>query len=170
MRSSLKRVTHLFTAIVLAGGLALGTGCAKSEQAAPVEPAESVTVTVIGPDANGDDVYYAAPTEVDLASVEDAWGATQKVFDDNELTYDAENSSYGVMLNSITSPADGSVLAFDEGAGTYWQLFVDGEASEVGIDGVELADGMQIVWYYSAFGDALPEGELAVVEPLANAA
>lgn len=32
-----------------------------------------------------------------------------------------------------------------------------GEASEAGISEVELADDMQIVWYYSAFGDAVPE-------------
>ena len=49
------------------------------------------------------------------------------------------------------------MLAFDEASGCYWQLFVDGVASEVGISEVELADGMQIVWYYSAFGDTVPE-------------
>ncbi len=141
-----------------------------NEQAAPAEPQEAVTIEVIGPDANGKDAYYAAPTQVDLATAEDAWAATQQVFDANELDYDAENSTYGIMLNSITSPVDGTALAFDEGTGKYWQLFVDGEASEVGIDGVELADGMTISWYYSAFGDALPEGELAVVEQLADAA
>ena len=75
------------------------------------------------------------------------------------------------MLNSITSPADGTVLGWDEGTGKYWQLFVDGEASEVGIDGVELADGTSIVWYYSAFGDALPDmADLAPIEALADAA
>jgi hypothetical protein len=30
-------------------------------------------------------------------------------------------------------------------------------ASEVGISDVQIADGMQLVWYYSAFGDEIPE-------------
>ena len=73
------------------------------------------------------------------------------------LTYDASNSEYGIMLNSITSPEDGTVLAWDEATGCYWQLFVNGVAAETGISGIELEDGMSIVWYYSAFGDSLPE-------------
>ena len=62
-----------------------------------------------------------------------------------------------IMLNSITSPEDGTVLAWDEATGCYWQLFVNGVAAETGISGIELEDGMSIVWYYSAFGDSLPE-------------
>ncbi len=170
MRSQAKHVANLFFTVLLAGGLTL-TACSSSEQAAaPEEPQEVVSIEVIGPDANGKDADYVAKTDYALADVEDAWALSQKAFDEGGLTYDASNSDYGVMLNSITSPVDGTVLAWDEASGDYWQLFVDGEASEVGIDGVELADGTSVVWYYSAFGDALPEGELPLVETLADAA
>lgn len=134
------------------------------------EPASgSVSIRVIGPDAQDADSLYAEQS-VSLSGVEGAWEATQQVFDAAGLSYDAANSDYGIMLNSITNPATGDVLAFDETTGNYWQLFVDGTASEVGIDGVELSDDQEIAWYYSAFGAELPQGELPVVEVLDNAA
>lgn len=124
---------------------------------------EKVTISVIGPDGSDAPVYYAPATEIELAEGDDAWTATAAVLDGAGLAHDAENSAYGVFLNSITSPIDGSALAFDEATGRYWQLYVDGVASEVGISEVEPADGMQIVWCYSAFGDELPAsvGELS---------
>ena len=132
---------------------------------------ENVSVSVIGPNADNEPVFYVGTTSYELGEGEDAWTATQKALDEGVLTYDAENSTYGVLLNSITSPVDGTVLAFDEASGAYWQLFVDGVASEVGISGVEVADGMDIVWYYSAFGDTLPEhpGTLAGLDAAAPA-
>lgn len=117
---------------------------------------EKVTVTVIGPDADDAPVYYVGATEVELADGEDCWTATSQLLDGAGIAYNAENSTYGIFLNSITSPVDGTELAFDEASGRYWQLFVDGVASEVGISDVVPADGMQLVWYYSAFGDELP--------------
>lgn len=169
MSSPMKRITSLFVTVMLASGLTL-TACSGGQGQAASEPQETVKVAVIGPDAAGEDSAYLPETEYALADVEDAWALSQKAFDEAGLTYDASNSDYGVMLNSITSPADDTVLAWDEASGKYWQLFVDGAASEVGIDGVELADGTSIVWYYSAFGDAVPEGELPLVETLDNAA
>ena len=118
---------------------------------------EKVTVTVIGPDADDAPVYYVGATEVELADGEDGWTATAALLDEAGIAYNAENSSYGIFLNSITSPVDGTELAYDEASGRYWQLFVDGTASEVGISDVQIADGMQLVWYYSAFGDEIPE-------------
>lgn len=118
---------------------------------------EKITVTVIGPNADDEPVYYVGATEVELAEGDDAWTATAGLLDAEGIAYSAENSSYGVFLNSITSPVDGTELAFDEASGRYWQLYVDGAASEVGISDVVPADGMQIVWYYSAFGDEIPE-------------
>ena len=118
---------------------------------------EKITVTVIGPNADDEPVYYVGATEVELAEGDDAWTATAGLLDAEGIAYSAENSSYGVYLNSITSPVDGTELAFDEASGRYWQLYVAGAASEVGISDVVPADGMQIVWYYSAFGDEIPE-------------
>ena len=170
MRSQMKHVGKMFVAMVLAGGLAL-SGCSSQQEASVDTPQEAVTIAVVGPDATGDDSAYVEETSYALADVADAWDLSQKALDSAELAYDASNTDYGVMLNSITSPATGEVLAWDEGTGKYWQLFVDGEASEVGIDGVELADGTSVVWYYSAYGDAVPDvASLAPVEVLDAAA
>lgn len=129
---------------------------------------EKVTIAVIGPDGSDAPVYYAPATEVELAEGDDAWTATAAVLDGAGLTYEAENSTYGVFLNAITSPLDGTALAFDEATGRYWQLYVDGVASEVGISEVEPADGMQIVWCYSAFGDELPASVSALAGDAAS--
>ena len=118
---------------------------------------EKVSVTVIGPDADDQPVYYVGATEYELGEGEDGWTATAALLDQEGISYNAENSSYGVYLNSITSPVDGTELAWDEATGRYWQLFVDGAVSDVGISDVEIADGTQLVWYYSAFGDEVPE-------------
>ena len=118
---------------------------------------EKITVTVIGPDAEDAPIYYVGATEYELADGDDCWTATSALLDENAITYSADNSAYGIFLNSITSPVTGEELAYNEETGRYWQLYVDGVASEVGISEVVPADGMQIVWYYSAFGDEIPE-------------
>lgn len=161
---------HRFAAMVAALALATGLGaCSGAGQGgASAEQGKAYTVAVIGPDADGAPAYYAEPASYDVGT--DAWTATQKSFEAAGLSYDASNTEYGVLLNSIVSPVDGATLAFDEAKGTYWQLFVDGVAAETGIDGVEVKEGTSIVWYYSAFGDALPEGQLKTVSALADAA
>ena len=159
-----KAAAALFAVVLGLGAAACG------QQAAPAaDDATTVKVSVIGP-ATGAPAFYATETEVALAEGQNAWDASQQVFDQFKLVYDASNTEYGVMLNSINNPLDQQPLAYDEASGCYWQLFVDGVPSEVGIDGVEVADGMSIVWYYSAFGDELPGNDIPVVEPLDNAA
>lgn len=60
----------------------------------------------------------------------------------------------GYYLSDITS-ADGRKLGWDASTGKYWQLFVNGKASEVGAGQVHLAPGDSVVLYYSAFGASL---------------
>ena len=148
MKTPIKAIrTFLITlacALLMLPGLAFAAG-------------EKITVTVIGPDADDAPVYYVGATEVELADGDDCWTATAALLDGEGIAYAADNSTYGVFLNSITSPVTGAELAFDEESGRYWQLYVDGVASEVGVSEVVPADGMQIVWYYSAFGDTVPE-------------
>ena len=176
METPKTRMIKKFASVALTLVLGFGAaGCASgsSEQATPEGTGDAmhITMAVIGPDADGNPMLYAPETDNMVSpGASDAWELSQTLFALGNLDYNASNSSYGVMLDSITSPVDGSVLAWDEATGCYWQLFVDGEASEVGIDGVELADGTSVVWYYSAFGDVLPEGELAPVDALADAA
>lgn len=154
----IKNVMSIALTLVLGAGV---VGCASggsSQGAAGNEGDLHISLAVIGPDENGEPEYYAPSMDsVITPGADDAWGLTQTLFEMGGLEYDASNSDYGIMLNSITSPVDGSVLAWDEATGCYWQLFVNGTPSDVGISQVELEDGMEIVWYYSAFGDALPE-------------
>lgn len=154
-----KKAASVALALVLGIGAA-GCSSGGANNAVTDETTEGmhITMAVIGPNANGEPELYAPEMDTYAApGATDAWELSQQLFAMGELEYAASNSTYGVMLDSITSPEDGTVLAWDEATGCYWQLFVDGVASEVGISEVELADGMSIVWYYSAFGDSLPE-------------
>ena len=154
-----KNIASVALTLVL-GICAAGCAAGGSEQGTVEDTGEGmhITMAVIGPDAEGNPELYAPEMDSVVApGSSDAWELSQTLFGMGELTYDASNSEYGIMLNSITSPEDGTVLAWDEATGCYWQLFVNGVAAETGISGVELEDGMSIVWYYSAFGDSLPE-------------
>lgn len=80
----------------------------------------------------------------------------------------------GYYLSDITS-ADGRKLGRDASTGKYWQLFVNGKASEVGAGQVHLAPGDSVVLYYSAFGTSLDEigqakvkASLSLIGPDAN--
>lgn len=161
--SILRKVSAVLLALALAA-LCLPAPLARAAT-------EHVSVEVIGPNAEGVATDYAAETSYEVGDDDDAWTLTQRLLDDNGLAYDAQSSTLGVMLVSITSPVDGTVLAYDEASGRYWQLFVDGAASEVGVSGVSLSDGMRIVWYYSAFGEGLPESvEPPAADPAAGEA
>ena len=54
--------------------------------------------------------------------------------------------SYGLYLNTITSPYTGEKLGWDQATGKYWQLFVNGTASDVGASSVFLKTGDVITW------------------------
>ena len=153
-----KKIASMALVLVLGTGVASCANGNSQEAPAADDDAMHITMAVIGPDENGDPELYAPEMDTMVhPGTDDAWGLSQTLFSMGELEYDASNSDYGIMLNSITSPVDGTILAFDEASGCYWQLFVNGEASEVGISEVELEDGMEIIWYYSAFGDTLPD-------------
>lgn len=117
-----------------------------------------VTGTVIGPDAFGQTETWST-SSVELAGGSTAWDLSQKLFQNAGLTYDAQDSSYGVYLNTITSPTTGKAYGYDQATGRYWQLFVNGEAASMGAGSIKLSDGDSVVWYYSAYGDKLPASD-----------
>lgn len=124
----------------------------------------NVRMSVIGPNADGKDVYWVdnayckVPLVDGKASGEDA---TLQAFDAAKLEYEYLDSEYGAYLNTITSPYTGEALGWNEGTGASWMLFVNGTVSDVGASGVNLTDGMAIAWYYAPWGAELPgEGEL----------
>jgi|GEM_PF-692372 len=117
-----------------------------------------VTISVIGPGADGSDSYWLDKKSVTIEDGKTAADLTTSAFKDAGLSADIQSSDYGAYLNSITSPKDGTAYAYNtNGDQRYWQLFVDGKASDSGMSDVPLRDGLSIVWYYPAYGASLPD-------------
>ena len=118
------------------------------------DPKISVGFKLVGVDADGNDEVWADSTK----SV--VYGSTAgEVIEDalKGMTHTATGvGTANYYLSDITSP-DGRKLGWDASTGKYWQLFVNGKASEVGAGQVNLAPGDSVVLYYSAFGTSLDE-------------
>lgn len=125
------------------------------------EAAISATASVIGRDANGELETWAASADYDLPGGSTAADLTEAMFEAAGLVADYDpNGQYGFSLNTITSPANSTLtLGWDEATGRYWQLFVNGKPSDLGASSVNLEQGDEVVWFYSAYGDALPTVE-----------
>lgn len=146
------------------GGELAGAAGSAGEQPAAIE----VKCGVIGPDAVGNAQAWAAESTFAMKEGDAADALIVAALERAKLVadYDPEGP-YGFSLNSITSPFDGRVLGWDAATGKYWQLFVNGEASEIGAGSVALAAGDVVTWAYAAYGASLPsEGDL-VVDPSA---
>ena len=136
------------------------------------DPKISVAFKLVGVDADGNDEVWADSAK----SV--VYGSTAGDMIEDALkgmTHTATGvGTAGYYLSDITS-ADGRKLGWDALTGRYWQLFVNGKASEVGAGQVHLAPGDSVVLYYSAFGTSLDEigqakvkASLSLIGPDAN--
>ena len=136
------------------------------------DPKVSVSFKLVGVDADGNDEVWADSTK----SV--VYGSTAGDMIEDALkgmTHTATGvGTASYYLSDITS-ADGRKLGWDASTGKYWQLFVNGKASEVGAGQVNLAPGDSVVLYYSAFGASLGEigqakvkASLSLIGPDAN--
>lgn len=141
------------TAVVSAAGEA------KAQPAKAESQEVSATCSVVGTDAKGAQQTWAAAQRITLKEGSTAADLSEQLFKQAGLTTDYDpNGSWGWALNSITSPFDsGRKLGYDSATGAYWQLFVNGSASEVGAGGYTLKDGDSVVWCYSKYGDPAPE-------------
>lgn len=176
-----------------ATGAAKATDTAKEEADVANDDAQTieVSIAVIGPDANGVDVQWAGNAKMELkaeaatvatadtteaaepeaaATDETAAGptaadATEALFKESGLDAGYGMGSYGLYLNTITSPYTGEKLGWDQETGKYWQLFVNGTASDVGASSVMLKTGDVITWAYSAYGSAIPEVSPVTPQP-----
>ena len=119
----------------------------------------SATCSVVGTDAKGAQQTWAAPQQITLKEGSTAADLSEQLFKQAGLKADYDpNGSWGWALNTITSPFDKDrKLGYDSATGAYWQLFVNGRASEVGAGGYTLKDGDSVVWCYSKYGDPAPE-------------
>ena len=119
------------------------------------DPQISVNFQLVGVDAKGnDEVWSGGAQGIAFGSTADA--LIEQVLNACELKHTSSTSAYGYYLSDITS-TDGRTLGYDAATGKYWQLFVNGEPSEVGASSVALNPGDSIVLYYSAFGDTLDD-------------
>ena len=148
-----------------------------AEDASAVESADSqeedaedaqklnVTLAVVGPDADGAHAYWAPSTSLEMEDGSTAADASEQLFKRAGLMADYGTGDYGWYLNTITSPYTGDALGWDQATGKYWQLFVNGTASELGAGSVMLKAGDAVTWAYSAFEEDLPEPLPVVPDP-----
>ena len=141
------------TAVVSAAGEA------KAQPAKAESQEVSATCSVVGTDAEGAQQTWAAAQRITLKEGSTAADLSEQLFKQAGLTTDYDpNGTWGWALNTITSPFDKDrKLGYDPATGAYWQLFVNGSASEVGAGGYTLKDGDSVVWCYSKYGDPAPE-------------
>ena len=139
-------------------------GEAKDQPAKAESQDISATCSVVGTDAKGAQQTWAAAQQITLKEGSTAADLSEQLFKQAGLKADYDpNGTWGWALNTITSPFDsGRTLAYDPATGAYWQLFVNGSASEVGAGGYTLKDGDSVVWCYSKYGDPAPANQISV--------
>lgn len=118
------------------------------------------SVSFIGPDANGNNAIWAQQTDVRMTLGSTAADLTEQVLKSSGLEYEVERS-WGFYLSSITR--DGKTYDYDQETGRYWTLYVNGEYSQIGADGVTLKPGDKIQWVYAADSEKPFDG--VIVDP-----
>lgn len=124
----------------------------------------AATCSVVGTDAKGAQQTWAAAQQITLKEGSTAADLSEQLFKQAGLKADYDpNGTWGWALNTITSPFDKDrKLGYDSATGAYWQLFVNGSASEAGAGGYTLKDGDSVVWCYSKYGDPAPANQISV--------
>ena len=139
-------------------------GEAKDQPAKAESQDISATRSVVGTDAKGAQQTWAAAQQITLKEGSTAADLSEQLFKQAGLKADYDpNGTWGWALNTITSPFDKDrKLGYDSATGAYWQLFVNGSASEAGAGGYTLKDGDSVVWCYSKYGDPAPANQISV--------
>ena len=126
------------------------------------DPKISVNFKLVGVSADGnDEVWFDGAQSVGYGSTADA--LIEQILDARGLAHTSGTTEDGYYLSDITS-SDGRTLGYDAATHKYWQLFVNGKASEVGASSVTLGAGDSIALYYSAFGASLDDANKAAVK------
>lgn len=101
--------------------------------------------------------------EVSFEEGTTAWGVLQPALDNAGCTYDAQDSQYGIFVQSITSPQGLMLENTSSEPYSFWSLLVNGEPATEGVDTYTLQDGDTIEFMY------YPKGEAPVVEAVPTA-
>ncbi len=143
------RLPRFFCTIALVCLMAV---CVAPARRAFAEPDVTVSISVIGPN----DEVWASDQSWKIEDGSSADKVSERFFAASKLTADTQTSTYGWFLNSLSNGGD--ALGYDAATGNFWQLFVNGVASDAGASSVKLHGGDSLAWYYAAQGAALPEG------------
>ena len=136
-----------------------------AENSANDDDIVSASIEIVGVDAAGATETWLPQALFEIPAGSTAADLTELAFEyaGIEADYDPDGS-WGWVLNTITSPTDPDLtLGYDAATGAYWQLFVNGESSQLGAGSVELHAGDVVAWCYTA--DAEPptsEGDVSV--------
>ena len=126
------------------------------------DPQISVNFKLVGVSADGsDEVWFDGAQSVGYGSTADA--LIEQILDAQGLAHTSGTTEHGYYLSDITS-SDGRTLGWDAATHKYWQLFVNGKASEAGASSVTLGAGDSIALYYSTFGASLDDANKATVK------
>ncbi len=116
-----------------------------------------VSMSFIGPDASGKNTVWAQTTDAKVTSGTTAAELSVQLLDDAGLAYEVFGEGASFYLSTVTG-RDGKTYGWDQETGKYWQLFVNGEVSEVGAGSVTLQPGDNVQWVYSAWGEMPLDG------------
>ena len=117
----------------------------------------NASMSFIGPDAAGNNAVWAQTADTKVTAGTTAAELAVQLLGDAGLEYVSYGEGASFYLDSVTS-ADGRKLGWDETTGKYWQLFVNGEVSQVGAGSVVLQPGDNVQWVYSAYGEKPLDG------------
>lgn len=120
-----------------------------STSATPAEKV-SVTVEVIGPDSAGSAYDWVKPVTMSAEKGANAWSVLKSALDQAGIAYNAHPTSYGIYIETISSPITGEALGYDAGTGNFWQFLVNGAAPDTGASGYALRDSDKITLSYSS--------------------
>ena len=122
-----------------------------STSATPAEKV-SVTVEVIGPDSAGSAYDWVKPVTMSAEKGANAWSVLKSALDQAGIAYNAHPTSYGIYIETISSPITGEALGYDAGTGNCWQFPVNRAAPDTGASGYTLRDSDKITLSYSSSG------------------
>jgi len=117
-----------------------------SEESTPAEPVGEKDITV-KLTLKADSGTWIPKTAVTLKSGATVYHAFTKVLDEKGYRYTGASKGY---VKSVTNPSGVTLSEFDKGKNSGWLYKVNSTVPNVGLTEYTLADGDNILWYYTS--------------------
>ncbi len=88
--------------------------------------------------------YLAKSEKISVKEGSSAWDVVKAYLDKNNITYDAEDSQYGLYIKGVNN-----LNQFDAGKNSGWMYTINGDMANVGISAYTLAAGDKIRFFYA---------------------